>query len=137
MGELEELRVQRAWFPFLTGTCGTLALRVFILVQSAFSSVVGLTILLPNSWIATSNVRIFLSLISSLHSSQKSNMKILVALAVVFLVSTQLFAEEIRTNDDLNYWSDWSDSDQIKVSPGPKLAPVLLLRIGSCHFPLR
>ncbi|KAK2499109.1 hypothetical protein MC885_011771 [Smutsia gigantea] len=45
---------------------------------------------------------------------KKSNMKILVALAVFFLVSTQLFAEEIGTNDDLNYWSDWSDSDQIK-----------------------
>lgn len=50
-------------------------------------------------------------------SSQKSNMKILVALAVFFLVSTQLFAEEIGANDDLNYWSDWSDSDQIKVRP--------------------
>lgn len=42
-------------------------------------------------------------------------MKILVAVAVFFLVSTQLFAEEIGANDDLNYWSDWSDSDQIKV----------------------
>ncbi|KAG8519870.1 Protachykinin-1 [Galemys pyrenaicus] len=41
-------------------------------------------------------------------------MKMLVALAVFFLVSTQLFAEEIGANDDLNYWSDWSDSDQIK-----------------------
>ncbi|XP_006207668.1 protachykinin-1 isoform X2 [Vicugna pacos] len=41
-------------------------------------------------------------------------MKILVALAVFFLVSTQLFAEEVGANDDLNYWSDWSDSDQIK-----------------------
>ncbi|XP_063098432.1 protachykinin-1 isoform X3 [Cavia porcellus] len=41
-------------------------------------------------------------------------MKILVALAVFFLVSTQLFAEEIGANNDLNYWSDWSDSDQIK-----------------------
>ncbi|XP_006182627.1 protachykinin-1 isoform X6 [Camelus dromedarius] len=41
-------------------------------------------------------------------------MKILVALAVFFLVSTQMFAEEIGANDDLNYWSDWSDSDQIK-----------------------
>lgn len=46
-------------------------------------------------------------------------MKILVALAVIFLVSTQLSAEEIGANDDLNYWSDWSDSDQIKVRPGP------------------
>ncbi|KAG5210153.1 hypothetical protein JEQ12_015347 [Ovis aries] len=44
----------------------------------------------------------------------KSNMKILVALAAIFLVSTQLSAEEIGANDDLNYWSDWSDSDQIK-----------------------
>lgn len=44
-------------------------------------------------------------------------MKILVALAVFFLISTQLFAEEIGVNDDLNYWSDWSDSDQIKVRP--------------------
>lgn len=44
-------------------------------------------------------------------------MKILVAVAVFFLLSTQLFAEEIGTNDDLNYWSDWSDSDQIKVRP--------------------
>ncbi|XP_060160987.1 protachykinin-1 isoform X1 [Globicephala melas] len=41
-------------------------------------------------------------------------MKILVALAVFFLVSTQLLAEEIGANDDLNYWSDWSDRDQIK-----------------------
>lgn len=47
-------------------------------------------------------------------------MKILVALAVFFLVSTQLLAEEIGANDDLNYWSDWSDSDQIKVRPGPR-----------------
>ncbi|KAM7325389.1 hypothetical protein ACRRTK_015642 [Alexandromys fortis] len=50
----------------------------------------------------------------------KSNMKILVAVAVFFLLSTQLFAEEIGTNDDLNYWSDWSDSDQIKEAlPDP------------------
>ncbi|XP_060488522.1 protachykinin-1 isoform X2 [Panthera onca] len=41
-------------------------------------------------------------------------MKIIVALAVFFLISTQLFAEEIGDNDDLNYWSDWSDSAQIK-----------------------
>lgn len=51
------------------------------------------------------------------YSLQKSNMKILVAVAVFFLVSTQLFAEEIDANDDLNYWSDWSDSEQIKVRP--------------------
>ena len=53
------------------------------------------------------------------YSFQKSNMKILVALAAIFLVSTQLSAEEIGANDDLNYWSDWSDSDQIKVRPVP------------------
>ncbi|XP_075413717.1 protachykinin-1 [Tenrec ecaudatus] len=41
-------------------------------------------------------------------------MKILVALAAFFLISTQLFAREIEANDELNYWNDWSDSDQIK-----------------------
>ncbi|XP_065255840.1 protachykinin-1 isoform X1 [Emys orbicularis] len=41
-------------------------------------------------------------------------MKILVAFAVLFLISAQVFAEEIGANDDLNYWSDWSDSDQLK-----------------------
>ncbi|XP_067417789.1 protachykinin-1 isoform X2 [Emydura macquarii macquarii] len=38
-------------------------------------------------------------------------MKILGAFAVLFLISAQVFAEEIGANDDLNYWSD---SDQIK-----------------------
>ena len=57
-------------------------------------------------------------------------MKILVAVAVFFLVSTQLFAEEIDANDDLNYWSDWSDSDQIKdmarsLTKGIKQIPLL------------
>lgn len=51
-------------------------------------------------------------------------MKILLALAVFFLISTQLLAEEIRADDGLNYWSDWTDSDQIKVSPGPQLVLV-------------
>lgn len=46
-------------------------------------------------------------------------MKILVAVAVIFFISTQLSAEEIGANDDFNYWSDWSDSDQIKVRPVP------------------
>ncbi|XP_031796618.1 protachykinin-1 isoform X3 [Sarcophilus harrisii] len=41
-------------------------------------------------------------------------MKLLVALAVLFLASAQAFAEETGANDDLNYWADWSDSDQIK-----------------------
>lgn len=59
----------------------------------------------------------------------KSNMKILVAVAVFFLVSTQLFAEEIGANDDLNYWSDWSDSDQIKEAM-PEPFEHLLQRIA-------
>ena len=59
----------------------------------------------------------------------KSNMKILVAVAVFFLVSTQLFAEEIDANDDLNYWSDWSDSDQIKEAM-PEPFEHLLQRIA-------
>lgn len=62
-------------------------------------------------------------------------MKILVALAVFFLVSTQLFAEEIGANNDLNYWSDWSDSDQIKVRLSPGMVRVLLPGLGNCYFP--
>ncbi|XP_051007907.1 protachykinin-1 isoform X4 [Acomys russatus] len=57
-------------------------------------------------------------------------MKILVAVAVFFLVSTQLFAEEIGANDDLNYWSDWSDSDQIKEEALPEPFEHLLQRIA-------
>lgn len=70
------------------------------------------------------------------HNSQKSNMKILVALAVFFLISTQLFAEEIGANDDLNYWSDWSDSDQIKVRTlGPQPALAVFPGLWGPHFP--
>uniref|UniRef100_G3W055 Tachykinin domain-containing protein n=2 Tax=Sarcophilus harrisii TaxID=9305 RepID=G3W055_SARHA len=46
--------------------------------------------------------------------SRLPDMKLLVALAVLFLASAQAFAEETGANDDLNYWADWSDSDQIK-----------------------
>ncbi|XP_024432997.1 protachykinin-1 isoform X2 [Desmodus rotundus] len=63
-------------------------------------------------------------------------MKTLVALAVFFLVSTQLFAEEIEANDDLNYWSDWSDSDQIKEELPEPFDP-LLLRISRSLKPHR
>ncbi|XP_074051132.1 protachykinin-1 isoform X2 [Macrotis lagotis] len=45
-------------------------------------------------------------------------MKVLVALAVLFLASAQTLAEEVGANDDLNYWADWSDSDQIKRHTG-------------------
>ena len=69
------------------------------------------------------------------HNSQKSNMKIIVALAVFFLISTQLFAEEIGDNDDLNYWSDWSDSDQIKVRTGLQPARAVFPGLGGHHFP--
>lgn len=62
-------------------------------------------------------------------------MKILVALAVFFLASTQLFAEEIGANDDLNYRSDWSDRDQIKVRLGPKMARAVLHGLRRCHLP--
>ncbi|KAM8981483.1 protachykinin-1 isoform X2 [Sarcophilus harrisii] len=50
-------------------------------------------------------------------------MKLLVALAVLFLASAQAFAEETGANDDLNYWADWSDSDQIKRNPGASPSP--------------
>ncbi|KAF6086960.1 tachykinin precursor 1 [Phyllostomus discolor] len=63
-------------------------------------------------------------------------MKILVVVAVFFLVSTQLFAEEIEANDDLNYWSDWSDSDQIKEELPEPFDP-LLLRISRSLKPHR
>lgn len=62
-------------------------------------------------------------------------MKILVAVAVVLVVSTQLLAAEIGANDDLHYWSDWSDSDQIKVSSGRQRTRVALPGLGSCHLP--
>ncbi|XP_078006734.1 protachykinin-1 isoform X6 [Phascolarctos cinereus] len=51
-------------------------------------------------------------------------MKILVALAVLFLASAQAFAEEMGANDDLNYWADWSDSDQIKKQTGASPSPM-------------
>lgn len=63
-------------------------------------------------------------------------MKILLALAVLFLVSTQLLAEEIGADDGLNYWSDWSDSDHIKVSPGPQLVLVVPPELGELSLSL-
>uniref|UniRef100_A0A8C8STY9 Tachykinin precursor 1 n=1 Tax=Pelusios castaneus TaxID=367368 RepID=A0A8C8STY9_9SAUR len=41
-------------------------------------------------------------------------MKALVAWAALCLLSAQVLAEEIGANDDVNYWSDWSDGDQSK-----------------------
>ncbi|XP_061442195.1 protachykinin-1 isoform X1 [Rhineura floridana] len=41
-------------------------------------------------------------------------MKFLAVLAVLFLVSAQAFAEELGDNEDLSYWSDWSEGDQNK-----------------------
>ncbi|KAF7252276.1 Protachykinin-1 [Varanus komodoensis] len=41
-------------------------------------------------------------------------MKLLALLAVLFLVSAQVFAEELGEPDELNYWADWSDAEQNK-----------------------
>uniref|UniRef100_A0A670JYR8 Tachykinin 1 n=1 Tax=Podarcis muralis TaxID=64176 RepID=A0A670JYR8_PODMU len=43
-----------------------------------------------------------------------ATMKFLAVLTVLFLVSAQAFAEELGDNEELNYWSDWSDGDQNK-----------------------
>ncbi|KAM5303791.1 protachykinin-1-like [Glossophaga mutica] len=72
-------------------------------------------------------------------STTKSSLKILVALVVFFLVSTQWFAEEIEANDDLNYWSNWCDSSQTKEAAQAASARAasncLLLRISQSVNP--
>lgn len=45
-------------------------------------------------------------------------MRLPLAFAVLLLASSQALGEEMGTTDDLSYWSDWSDSEQAKVSPG-------------------
>lgn len=45
-------------------------------------------------------------------------MRLPLAFAVLLLASAQALAEEMGATDDLSYWSDWSDGDQAKVSPG-------------------
>lgn len=45
-------------------------------------------------------------------------MRLSLAFAVLLLASAQALGEEMGTTDDLSYWSDWSDSDQGKVSRG-------------------
>lgn len=45
-------------------------------------------------------------------------MRLPLAFAVLLLASSQALGEEMGATDDLSYWSDWSDSDQGKVSPG-------------------
>ncbi|NXV09952.1 TKN1 protein, partial [Cettia cetti] len=41
-------------------------------------------------------------------------MRLPLAFAVLLLASSQALGEEMGTTDDLSYWSDWSDSDQVK-----------------------
>ncbi|XP_019389237.1 PREDICTED: protachykinin-1 isoform X1 [Crocodylus porosus] len=41
-------------------------------------------------------------------------MRTAVALVVLLLVSAQALADDAGANEDVNYWSDWSDSDQVK-----------------------
>lgn len=45
-------------------------------------------------------------------------MRLPLAFAVLLLASSQALGEEMGASDDLSYWSDWSDGDQAKVSPG-------------------
>lgn len=45
-------------------------------------------------------------------------MRLPLAFAVLLLASARALAEEMGAPDDLSYWSDWSDGDQVKVSPG-------------------
>lgn len=48
----------------------------------------------------------------------ESAMRLPLAFAVLLLASAQALAQEMGASDDLSYWSDWSDGDQVKVSPG-------------------
>lgn len=48
----------------------------------------------------------------------EAEMRLPLAFAVLLLASAQALAEEMGATDDLSYWSDWSDGDQGKVSPG-------------------
>ncbi|NXO50792.1 TKN1 protein, partial [Aramus guarauna] len=41
-------------------------------------------------------------------------MRLPLAFAVLLLASAQALAEEMGATDDLGYWSDWSDGDQVK-----------------------
>ncbi|NWX18219.1 TKN1 protein, partial [Aegotheles bennettii] len=41
-------------------------------------------------------------------------MRLPLAFAVLLLASAQALAEEMGAPDDLSYWSDWSDGDQVK-----------------------
>lgn len=47
-------------------------------------------------------------------------MRLPLAFVVLLLASAQALAEEVGATDDLSYWSDWSDGDQVKVSPGSR-----------------
>uniref|UniRef100_A0ACB8FVK5 Uncharacterized protein n=1 Tax=Sphaerodactylus townsendi TaxID=933632 RepID=A0ACB8FVK5_9SAUR len=63
---------------------------------------------------------------------KRATMKLSVALAVLVLVWAQALAEELGDNDELGYFSDWSDGDPSKDSG------ILLDHCDSqcCHFHL-
>ncbi|NXC16041.1 TKN1 protein, partial [Corythaeola cristata] len=41
-------------------------------------------------------------------------MRLPLAFAVLLLALAQALASEVGATDDLSYWSDWSDGDQVK-----------------------
>ncbi|XP_009463499.1 PREDICTED: protachykinin-1 [Nipponia nippon] len=48
-------------------------------------------------------------------------MRLPLAFALLLLASAQALAQEMGATDDLSYWSDWSDGDQVKArSPRPQ-----------------
>ncbi|KAL8165209.1 UNVERIFIED_CONTAM: hypothetical protein K2H54_034246 [Gekko kuhli] len=49
-----------------------------------------------------------------LDGDKEATMKLVVALAVLALVSAPALADELGDNDELSYFADWSDGDQNK-----------------------
>ncbi|KAK4826776.1 hypothetical protein QYF61_011425 [Mycteria americana] len=48
-------------------------------------------------------------------------MRLPLAFAVLLLASAQALAQDLGAADDLSYWSDWSDGDQVKEELPPPL----------------
>lgn len=44
-------------------------------------------------------------------------MRLPLAFAVLLLASARALADEMGAPDDLSYWADWADGEQVKVSP--------------------
>lgn len=68
------------------------------------------------------------------YSSQKSNMKILVALAAIFLVSTQLSAEEIGANDDLGIGPTGPTATRSRWDPFPRWPAPFFTGLGAVTY---